>query len=422
MKILVIGGGGREHALVWKLSQSSRVKKIYAAPGNPGIAELADCLPIAVEDFSGLLAAVKENKIDLVVVGPEIPLVAGIADLFSKEKIPVFGPSREAAQLEGSKAFTKNLLREAKIPTAAFEVFQDFESASRYLKSQSYPLVIKADGLAAGKGVVICSNEKEAMVALKDSFEKKIFGNAGLRVVIEEFLSGVEASFHVLVDGNSILPLASSQDHKRALDQDQGKNTGGMGAYSPYPGITPELEKRVLDQLLVPTLKRLKKRGILYRGVLYAGLMLTKEGPKLLEYNVRFGDPETQVILPRLKNDLLDLIEAVLNNRLEEQKGEWEERVAVCVVMTARGYPGEIAKGDPIEGIERAKSVPGTILFQAGTRREGDRLLTNGGRVLGVTALGKDLRMAREQAYDACEKIYWKGVHYRKDIGLKGIG
>lgn len=422
MKILLIGSGGREHALVWKLAQSSRVKKIYCAPGNPGIAGLASCVPVQPDQIPGLLSFAKQEKIDLVVVGPEVPLTLGIADRFAEQNIPLFGPKQAGARLEGSKVFTKDFLRRHRIPTAHYETFSDFDRAVEFLHTQAYPIVLKADGLAAGKGVLICQDRAEAVAGLDNILRKKIFGEAGRQVVIEEFLQGVEVSFHALVDGHSVLPLDSSQDHKRVGEGDTGLNTGGMGAYSPAPFLTPALEKRVMDEILIPTLSGLKQEGIDYQGVLYAGLMLTKDGPKLLEYNVRFGDPETQVLMMRLENDLVDLLEAVCTGRLKEKTIRWKPGSAVTVVMAAPGYPGVVRKGDVIEGLDRANSVPETAVFHAGTALQDGKMVTNGGRVLSVTATGKDLRQARERAYDVVEKIHWRGVHYRRDIGLKGMG
>ncbi|MBI2068102.1 MAG: phosphoribosylamine--glycine ligase [Deltaproteobacteria bacterium] len=420
MRLLVVGGGGREHALVWKLRQSKKVSKIYAIPGNGGIGEEADLLLGRPEDLEGIVTHCRGQKIDFVVVGPELPLTLGLVDRLEREKIPCFGPSRQAAELEGSKAFTKQLLREEKIPTAHFETFSDFDRAVDFLKSQAYPIVIKADGLAAGKGVLICKDRSEAVGALEKILKKRIFGGAGERVVIEEFLKGEEVSFHVLVDGEQAVPLATAQDYKRVRDGDEGPNTGGMGATTPNQFFSPDLEKVVLRTIIRPTIEGLKRRGIIYRGVLYAGLMLTSSGPRLLEYNVRFGDPETQVLMARLDSDLMELMEYTMAGRLDRAAPVWKKEVALTVVLAAHGYPDEVCKGDEIAGLEKAKSVLGTVVFHAGTRKEEGRWLTNGGRVLGVTSWGKDLRQARERAYDACDKIYWKGVHYRKDIGLKG--
>ena len=421
MKILVIGGGGREHALVWKLKQSPGVKKIFCAPGNGGIGETAENVPIRADDLPGLLSFAKKEKVDLTVVGPELPLTLGIVDLFQKEGAAIFGPSREASLLEGSKAWTKQFLREEGIPTAFFEVFDDFDRAVDFLKTQAYPIVVKADGLAAGKGVLIAKDRAEAVGGLEAIFRKKVFGDAGKRVVIEEFLSGEEVSFQAFVDGKSLLPLDSAKDHKRVGEGDCGPNTGGMGAFSPAPVVDDKIRNEVLEKILQPTLQGLLKRGVEFRGVLYAGLMITSEGPKLLEYNVRFGDPETQPLMVRLEDDLVDLILATMAGKLavHEPPLRWRGGASVCVVMAAHGYPGEVREGDEIQGLALADKVPETVIFHAGTKREGEKLITAGGRVLGVTSVGKDLRQARERAYDVCEKIYWKGVHYRRDIGLK---
>ncbi|HEX5036459.1 MAG TPA: phosphoribosylamine--glycine ligase [bacterium] len=426
MNVLVIGGGGREHALVWKLSQSPRIRKVYCAPGNggtPGTGGKAENVAVKPEDLPGLVSLAREKKIDLTVVGPELPLTLGLSDLLEKEKIPVFGPNKAASVLEGSKAWTKRFLRDHSIPTAHYESFDDFDRAVDFLNTQSYPVVVKADGLAAGKGVVIAKDRAEAVGALESILKMKIFGEAGRTVVIEEFLNGEEASFLALVDGASILPLDSSQDHKRVGEGDTGPNTGGMGVYSPAPVVTDGVRDKVIAKILTPTLKGLKAMGIDYRGVLYAGLMIDRAGePKLLEYNVRFGDPETQALMVRWDGDLLEDFEATVTGRLSGRSLRWKPGASVCVVMAAHGYPGEITTGDPIQGLKEAGTVPETVVFHAGTKKAGEEIVTSGGRVLGVTALGRDLRQARERAYDACEKIYWRGAHYRRDIGMKAIG
>jgi len=422
VNVLVVGSGGREHALIWKLAQSSRVKKIYCAPGNAGTALQAENVSIKVEDLPGLLAFAREKKIDLVVVGPELPLTLGISDQLEKEKIPVFGPSQAASILEGSKAWTKSFLREQHIPTAHYETFSESDRAIDFLSTQSYPLVIKADGLAAGKGVIIAKDRAEAVAAIEMILNRGVFGEAGRQIVIEEFLEGEEASFLALVDGSSVLPMDSAQDHKRVGEGDTGPNTGGMGVYSPAPVLTEAIRAQVVDTILVPTLKGLKARGIEYRGVLYAGLMIDRQGrPKLLEYNVRFGDPETQALLIRWDGDLLDDIEATVTGKLSGRSLKWKEGASVCVVMAAHGYPESVVTGDVITGLKEAASVTETVVFHAGTKLHEGKVVTAGGRVLGVTALGRDLRQARERAYDACEKIHWKGVHYRRDIGKKGM-
>lgn len=422
MNVLVVGSGGREHALIWKLAQSSRVKKIYCAPGNAGTALQAENVSIKVDDLPRLLVFAREKKIDLVVVGPELPLTLGLSDQLEKEKIPVFGPNQAASILEGSKAWTKNFLREHHIPTAHYETFSQSDRAIDFLSTQSYPLVIKADGLAAGKGVIIAKDRAEAVAAIEMILNRGVFGEAGRHIVIEEFLEGEEASFLALVDGASVLPMDSAQDHKRVGEGDTGPNTGGMGVYSPAPVLTEAIRAQVVDTILVPTLKGLKARGIEYRGVLYAGLMIDRQGqPKLLEYNVRFGDPETQALLIRWDGDLLDDIEATVTGKLSGRSLKWKEGASVCVVMAAHGYPESVVTGDVITGLKEAASVTETVVFHAGTKLHEGKVVTAGGRVLGVTALGRDLRQARERAYDACEKIHWKGVHYRRDIGKKGM-
>jgi phosphoribosylamine--glycine ligase len=421
MKILVTGGGGREHALVWKLARSPRVKKIFCAPGNAGIGEAAELVSIGVEEIDKLSAFAEKEKIDVTVVGPELPLMLGIAELFQKKGLRIFAPGREAAKLEGSKAFAKEMLQENHIPTAAFATFSDAAAAKKYLAAQKPPYVIKADGLAAGKGVLICASRSEAEAAIDDVMVQKLFGAAGDKVVIEEFLEGEEASFMVLTDGEHILPLASSQDHKRVFDGDEGPNTGGMGAYSPAPVVTPEIHRRIMTEILEPLLKGLKKKDILYRGVLYVGLMLTSAGPKVLEFNARFGDPECQPLMLRLKSDLVPLIEATIDGRLDQAKAEWENAAAVCVVLCAGGYPGSYEKGKEIKGLEALKDWRRGSVFHAGTTKKDGRWLTAGGRVLGVTALGKDIESAVAEVYGAVRQIQWDGMHYRKDIARRAL-
>ena len=421
MKILVVGGGGREHALVWKLRQSPGVEKIYCAPGNAGISETAELVPVNPDQLDRLAGFAEKEKIDLTVVGPELPLVLGIAELFEKKGLRVFAPGREAARLEGSKAFAKEILRENHIPTAAFGVFTEAAAAKKYLAGLKPPYVIKADGLAAGKGVLICASREEAESAVDDVLVRQLFGAAGERVVIEEFLAGEEASFMVLTDGEHVLPLASSQDHKRVFDGDEGPNTGGMGAYSPAPAVTPEINRRIMEEILQPLLRGLKIRGIRYRGVLYVGLMLTAAGPKVLEFNARFGDPECQPLMARLKSDLVPLIEATIDGRLDTVRAEWHDDPAVCVVLTAGGYPGDYAKGKEIHGLETLKDWRRGAVFHAGTVKKDGRWLTSGGRVLGVTARGKDIADAAAEAYRAVGQIHWEGMHYRKDIAKKAL-
>jgi phosphoribosylamine--glycine ligase len=421
MKILVIGSGGREHALVWKISQSPKTKKIFCAPGSAAIGELAEIVAIAPEQIEPLADFAAREKIDLTVVGPELPLTLGIVDLFQQRGLRIFGPNRLAAQLEGSKAFAKEILRDTGIPTAAFGAFADAAAAKDFIATQKMPVVVKADGLAAGKGVLICATRSEAQAAVDAILVNQCFGTAGKKVVVEEFLDGEEASFMVLTDGAHILPLASSQDHKRVFDQDQGPNTGGMGAYSPAPVITGEVQGRIFSDVLIPLLADLKKRNIEYRGVLYVGLMITRDGPKVLEFNARFGDPECQPIMMRLKSDLVALMDAVINGTLAEARAKWHADPAVCVVLTAGGYPGTYETGKEIQGLEKLQEWSSGFVFHAGTAKENDRWLTHGGRVLGVTARGKDIRGAVHNAYRAVGEISWDGMHYRKDIGRRAL-
>lgn len=419
LKVLVVGGGGREHTLVWKLTQSPRVEKIYCAPGNAGIAEVAETLPLGSEDLSGLLEFAWREKIDLTVVGPEAPLVAGIVDLFQAHGLRVFGPSQAAAMLEGSKALAKEIMHKYNIPTAAYRTFTDAEEARAYIRQRGVPCVVKADGLAAGKGVTVALDEETAMEAVRQVMEERVFGDAGRAVVIEEYLEGEEVSVLAFTDGVTVVPMVPSQDHKRVFDGDQGPNTGGMGAYSPPPVYTPEVHEQVVSQILEPVVEALRQEGREYVGVLYAGLMITSTGPKVLEFNVRFGDPETQVVLPRLKTDLVDIIEAVLERRLASQPIEWRSEAAVCVVMAAEGYPGTYPKGMPISGLESLP--PEVMVFHAGTARRDGQLVTAGGRVLGVTALGEDIKAAIAKAYAAVERIHFPHCHYRCDIGYRAL-
>ena len=421
MKILVIGSGGREHALVWKISQSPRAQKIYCAPGSPAIAEFADLVAIASEQIDKLADFAASEKIDLTVVGPELPLTLGIVDLFEQRGLRIFGPNRAAAQLEGSKAFAKELLRDSGIATAAFGTFAEPAAAKNFIARQKTPVVVKADGLAAGKGVLICPTRAEAEAAVDEILVNKAFGRAGEKVVIEEFLDGEEASFMVLTDGDRVLPLASSQDHKRVFDHDEGPNTGGMGAYSPAPVVTPEVHRRILGDILSPLLAGLKKKNIRYRGVIYIGLMITCDGPKVLEFNARFGDPECQPIMMRLKSDLVELMEAVIDGTLDQAHVEWHDDPAVCVVLTADGYPGIYGKGKEIRGLEKLRNWSSGFVFHAGTAKDNSRWITNGGRVLGVTARGQDIDAAVEKAYEAVGEISWDGMHYRKDIARRAL-
>lgn len=421
MKVLVVGQGGREHALVWKLKQSPSVQRVFCAPGNAGTARDGENVDIKATDVAKLVAFAKKEKIDLVVIGPEAPLVIGLTDALEKEGLKVFGPSQAAAELEGSKAFSKELMRQFSIPTAEFSIFKDAESAENYLNSrEEVPLVVKADGLAAGKGVYVCANRQEALDAVGKIMRAREFGKAGERVIIEERLDGQEVSILALVDGNTILPLETSQDHKAAYDDDKGPNTGGMGAYSPAPIVTPELMMQIERQILVPTIHAMRRSKKSFKGVLYAGLMITNQGPKVLEYNVRFGDPECQPLLMRLKSDLAQLLVAAAEGKLDQLPPlEWDPRPAVCVVMAAAGYPGEYEKGDPIRGIDEADQLADSKVFHAGTTLRDGQTVSDGGRVLGVTALGDNIVNAKLKAYQAVKCIRWDGAWCRKDISDK---
>jgi len=421
MKVLVVGGGGREHALVWKLKQSPRVDALWCAPGNAGIAEQAECVPIAADDLKGLLRFATEQQIDLTVVGPELPLTMGIVDKFTSAGLRAFGPTAAAAQLEGSKAFTKELLRHERVPTAFFGTFTDPDDAVRYVREVGAPIVVKADGLASGKGVFICAAVEEAVQAIGELMRTRVFGDAGGKVVVEEFLEGEEVSFMALTDGTTVLPLATSQDHKRALDGDRGPNTGGMGAYSPAPLVGAELEARILAEIIEPVVRGLARQGIMYTGILYAGLMVKDGKAKVLEFNVRLGDPEAQVLLARLRSDLADVVERTCTGRLAGTKITWDPRAAACVVLAAEGYPGGVERGRPITGVEALRGWRDGVVFHAGTRRVDGRLVTDGGRVLGVTALGETIGDAVETAYGAVDKIGWPGMHYRRDIGHRAL-
>ena len=421
MNVLLIGGGGREHALAWKLKQSPLLDVLYAAPGNAGIATLATCLPLDVADHEAVARFCREKDIGLVVIGPEAPLVAGLADDLEASGLKVFGPSKGAAQLEGSKGFTKDLCAAHDIPTASYARFTNAREARAHLQSQALPVVIKADGLAAGKGVMIATNAAEGLQAIEACFSGA-FGTAGAEVVIEEFLAGEEASFFALVDGKTALPLATAQDHKRTFDGDQGPNTGGMGAYSPAPIMTPELSERVMEEIVRPTVNAMAEAGMPFKGVLYAGLMIEDGTPKLIEYNVRFGDPEAQVLMLRLKSDLLPALVAVADRNLAGITLDWSEEPALCVVMAAKGYPGSHEKGSEIKGLDEAGGDPAVEIFHAGTRRDGTRIIADGGRVLGVTARGKDVGEARDRAYKAVDKIEWPGGFCRRDIAWRALG
>jgi phosphoribosylamine--glycine ligase len=421
MKVLIIGTGGREHALAWKIRQSPKVESVYCAPGSAAIGEMAELVSIGSEQIEQLTDFAATEKIDLTVVGPELPLTLGIVDLFEQRGLRIFGPNRQAARLEGSKAFAKELLRDTGIPTASFRTFRETTAAKDFIATQRAPIVVKADGLAAGKGVLICPSHAEAQAAVDQILVNKAFGSAGEQVIVEEFLEGEEASFMVLADGEHVLPLASSQDHKRIFDDDGGPNTGGMGAYSPAPVVTPEIHRRILHEILDPLLGGLKRKNIVYRGVIYVGLMITSDGPKVLEFNARFGDPECQPVMMRLKSDLVELMEAAIDGRLDKVQAEWRDEPAVCVVLSAGGYPGAYEKGKEIHGLEKLRGWSSGFVFHAGTAKEHNRWITSGGRVLGVTALGKDIAAAVHQAYRAVDEISWDGMHYRKDIARRAL-
>ncbi|GIX07306.1 MAG: phosphoribosylamine--glycine ligase [Candidatus Poribacteria bacterium] len=422
MKCLVIGGGGREHAIAWKLAQSPAVSKLYAVPGNAGIAQLAECRSLPLEgDFSELLNWVEAEGIDLTVVGPEAPLVAGIVDAFQKRGRAIFGPHAQAAQLEGSKQFAKEFMARHRIPTARFQVFDRPEPAREYVRRQGAPIVVKASGLAAGKGAIVCKTLQEAEEAIERIMVAREFGDAGDRVVVEDFLQGEEASFTVFCDGERAVPLASSQDHKPIYEGDRGPNTGGMGAYSPAPVVDEVVHRFVMERIVTPALRGMAQEGRPYTGVLYVGLMITAEGPQVLEFNCRLGDPEAQAILPRLDSDLVPILQAALEGRLEESLFRWRPEAAVCVVMASGGYPGKYRTGFPIRGLEEAEAIEGVVLFHAGTKREDGQIVTAGGRVLGVTALGPTVREAAERAYRACSKITFQDAYYRRDIAYRAL-
>ncbi|MGD9809412.1 MAG: phosphoribosylamine--glycine ligase [Deferribacterales bacterium] len=423
MKILVVGGGGREHALCWKIAQSPLVAKIYAAPGNGGT-DLEDKtvnLDIQATDIEKLVAFAKSEKIDLTVVGPEDPLALGIINAFEKEGLKAFGPNADAAQLEASKAFAKDMMIAAGIPTAAYGEFTDLASAKAYVEEQGAPIVVKADGLAAGKGVTVARTLEEAMAALDEIFVDNAFGEAGSKVVIEEFLDGEEASYLAFTDGKTVLPMVTSQDHKPAYDNDEGPNTGGMGAYSPAPVVTDEIFNFATDKIAYPLIKTMAEKGITFKGIIYAGLMITKDGPKVLEFNARFGDPETQPVLSRLKSDIVPVFLACVDQTLDKVEIEWNENPTVCVVMASGGYPKSYKKGYAIEGISDADALDGVKVFHAGTETVDGKTVNTGGRVLGVTACGDGLEETIKLAYEAVKKISWTDVHYRTDIGAKAL-
>jgi len=419
MQVLVIGGGGREHALVWKINQSPKVEKIYCAPGNAGTGKIAENVPIGADDIKGLLEFALQRKIGLTVVGPEQPLVMGIVDQFEEKGLRIFGPNARAAKLEGSKSFSKNMMKKYGLPTAEYETFASIKIAKDYIKTKKSPLVIKADGLAGGKGVLICQTESEALTAVDSTMGKKSFGEAGDQIVVEEFLEGQEVSILAFCDGQTVLLMDSTQDHKAAFDGDKGPNTGGMGAYSPAPIFSEIMRKKVCDKIMLPIIRAMQQEERVYKGILYAGLMLTKSGPQILEFNARFGDPETQPLLVRMESDIIPIFEACIDGTLGQCQLEWKKESSVCVVMAAEGYPGSYKKGQPISGLKDANSLPGIVVFHAGTKEKNGEVLTHGGRVLGITAIGADTHTAINRAYEAVNEIKWQGVQFRKDIGSK---
>ncbi|PNU18735.1 phosphoribosylamine--glycine ligase [Geothermobacter hydrogeniphilus] len=421
MKVLVVGGGGREHALCWKIAQSPLVDTLYCAPGNPGIAELAECVHIAADEIDALLDFARAESIDLTVVGPEVPLTMGIVDRFQEAGLEIFGPSRAAARIEGSKGFSKDLMARHNIPTAAYRSFSDHAAAVAYIREQGAPIVVKADGLAAGKGVIVAMDEATAIAAVDDIMLGQVFGSAGASVVIEEFMDGEEASFFAFTDGKNILPLASSQDHKRVFDNDEGLNTGGMGAYSPAPVVTDELYDEIVETIVKPTVAGMAADGHPYAGILYVGLMIKDGRPRVVEFNARFGDPEAQPLLVRMKEDVVPILQACARGELTQTSLEWHDKAAVCVVMASGGYPGSFTRGHEIKGLEEAAQIDDLVVFHAGTRLVDGKVVNNGGRVLGVTGLGSDVATAIRKAYRGVETISWQDVHYRKDIGAKAV-
>ncbi|TET83561.1 phosphoribosylamine--glycine ligase [candidate division TA06 bacterium] len=421
MKILVIGGGGREHALVWKLAKSARVKQIYAAPGNAGIAQIATCVNISAEDIDQLIQFALENRIDLTVVGPEAPLTLGIVDRFHQKGLQIFGPSAKASQIEGSKVFAKNLMVYAGIPTPEFEIFETIDPAISYIKEKGAPIVIKADGLAAGKGAIVAKNVNEALRAAQDMLVKGLFGVAGKRIVVEEYLQGEEASVLAFSDGKSVLTMISTQDHKQIYDGDKGPNTGGMGAYAPAPVVDKNMLTDIEERILKLTVREMDGQGCPYVGVLYAGLIITEEGPKVLEFNCRFGDPETQPLFALMETDLFDIMEKTLTQDLKATRIEWTNQHAVCVVLASGGYPSRYQKGKTIGGLNEASALKNVVVFHAGTALSDRKYVTSGGRVLGVTGLGDSLEGAVERAYEGVDRISFEAMYYRRDIGAKGL-
>jgi phosphoribosylamine--glycine ligase len=422
MRILVVGGGGREHALCWAISASPLCTKLYCAPGNAGIAEVADCVDVGAEDIPGQVALAQRLGIDFVVIGPDAPLVAGMADAFTAAGIKVFGPSKAAAQLEGSKGFTKELCRKHNIPTAAYERFTETATAEAYIKKQGAPIVVKADGLAAGKGVIVAETVDQAIAAARDMLEGNRFGASGSSIVVEEFMDGEEVSLFALSDGEHVLPLVGAQDHKRAFDNDKGPNTGGMGAYSPVPILDQAMFDRAMREIILPTVEAMKKHGMPFKGVLSAGLMIGRNGPRLVEYNCRFGDPECQVLMMRLKSDIVPALIACADGGLRHFDLRWSDETALTVIMATKGYPDSYPRGSEIRGLDAAAKVPGVQIFHAGTRRDGDRILATGGRVLNVSAMARTVQEARERAYRAVDLIDWPEGFCRRDIAWRAVG
>ncbi|MBF0463756.1 MAG: phosphoribosylamine--glycine ligase [Nitrospirae bacterium] len=421
MKILVIGSGGREHAIIWALKKSKRVDKVYCCPGNAGIAAMADCVDIEVENVNGLIDFVKYEWIDCTIVGPEVPLCAGIVDSFEKEGLKIFGPNRMAAELECSKAFSKDFMRRYGIPTADYKVFSSNIFAEEYVRIKGAPIVVKADGLAAGKGVIVAGSTDDAIAAIRLIMKDRAFGNAGDKVIIEDCIEGEEASFMAFTDGKTIIPMVSSQDHKRIFDNDLGPNTGGMGAYSPATVITPEIEQIVMEKVMKPVIHNLAKEGIKYKGILYAGLMIKDGKPYVLEFNCRLGDPETQAVLMRLESELIDIIFGVIEGNLDKVKVEWSTRHSVTVVLASGGYPGKFEKDKPISGLDKVKALKDVVVFHAGTGYKDNSIVTSGGRVCAVSALGRNIKDALEKAYSAIKLIHFDNMHYRKDIAHRAV-
>ncbi len=421
MKVLVIGSGGREHAIVWSLLKSKRVDKVFCCPGNAGISEIAECISISPDDFNALIDLIRYEWIDFTIVGPEAPLAAGIVDAFEKEGLKIIGPSRKAAQLESSKVFSKEFMKKYGIPTAEYKIFTSYLHAEEYIRLKGAPLVVKADGLAAGKGVIVAQTMDEAINAVRLIMKEKVFGDAGERVVVEECLSGEEVSFIVFTDGTTIIPMVSSQDHKRAFEEDKGPNTGGMGAYTPAPIVTEKFQKVIMDRIMRPTILGLQREGIKYKGILYAGLMVENGNPHVLEFNCRLGDPEAQPILMRLDTELLDIILAIQDETLHKMDIQWKHGSSICVVLASGGYPGNYEKGKPIGGLESFRENDKVHVFHAGTSFRDDTLVTSGGRVLGVTAVGNDINEAKDRAYEAVKKIHFDGMYYRKDIAYRAL-